>query len=59
MAIKQAANKPAPSDHNSFVRKYVAIDVNPLNRKTDVNDVYIIKPDNLKPKMEEPGASHF
>ena len=30
MAIKQAAMRPAPGVHNSFVRKYVAMAVRPL-----------------------------
>lgn len=30
IAMKQAANKPAPVDHNSFANKYVAIAVKPL-----------------------------
>lgn len=30
MAIKQAANKPAPRDHSSDVRRYVAMAVSPL-----------------------------
>jgi hypothetical protein len=30
MAMKQAANRPAPGDHNSFVNRYVEMAVNPL-----------------------------
>lgn len=33
MAMKQAANSPAPGLHSSFVRKYVEIAVSPLENK--------------------------
>jgi len=35
IAINPAANSPAPGDHISFVRKYVAIAVRPLYKQTD------------------------
>jgi len=30
MAMKQAANRPAPGDHSSFVSRYVEMAVSPL-----------------------------
>jgi hypothetical protein len=33
--MKHAANKPAPGDHNSLVRRNVAIAVKPLQLKID------------------------
>lgn len=38
--MKHAANKPAPSDHNSFVKKYVEIAVNPLQYFQKINHSY-------------------
>lgn len=40
--MKHAAKSPAPDDHNSFVSKYVAIDVNPENvgaKKTQISRI--------------------
>lgn len=37
IAIKQAANSPAPGDHNSFVKKYVDIAVKPLKQNSSVS----------------------
>lgn len=38
MAIKQAANRPAPADHSSLVRKYVEIAVRPLKIEKQINE---------------------
>lgn len=44
MAMKLAANKPAPGDHSSFVRKYVEIAVKPLENKNESWTIFFSMP---------------
>lgn len=48
MAMKQAANRPAPGDHSSFVSRYVEMAVNPLQHLRYTTKIHFLWMRNYK-----------